>query len=67
MFCLRYKMICLGYKMICQRYKMFCQRYTMHLFFGLGSFLTPVFAKPFLGNQGKVNTDTIITSTLIKI
>ena len=29
-------------------------RYTMHLFFGLGSFLTPVFARPFLGNQGKV-------------
>ena len=39
---------------------MYNLRYTMHLFFGLGSFLTPVFARPFLGNQGKVNIIVVI-------
>ena len=38
----------------------------MHLFFGLGSFLTPVFARPFLGNQGKVVTINIMEIILFK-
>ena len=38
----------------------------MHLFFGLGSFLAPVFARPFLGNQGKVITIIIMEIILFK-